>query len=524
MSSIILEYIKGCLCFEDRTDYIEDDKQLFDRISSLFFEYFYVTKSDEYIISPKGIDIESMIHVVHELHHLSQDLSFTSCYIERNLISQIITPVLHQLALLKEGEPLILINENYKINPYYLNGNKENMFGAVFTHLSFYVDYFCKKIEIPFSGAFLSQFSENVFKDFSISYNDLLESNAHFQSLKAILDKAKMHGVFQKNPLLTKSNYFPLKISEGDVVSLDVRQVKYNGRYFNPFLLFFASTAETIWWGDIIKYFNTRFPCYSDINPGVDIEVINFLTFYSMVIETAMTLPSYDYLSNCKINYNPVIRYVYILNYVKSLSRDDIYNYSIGRFEKFFNDCANKFGWMTYDETYDTFDFKQCDNSFYNVCMTEAYKLRKKIDYHILNVILKFPKLPVFLRNEDSFKVLYSGGKIFFVDCPYKNLDDAYFREYNDWKNQELNFDEMINLQGIVLKDIGNNLCKNSLLKFLMTGNKLCCPLKSVECPLRCGLCDDIRDLDILKDCIYKFSEKHNRINKTCVLLSSLKY
>lgn len=509
-----LEYIKGCFCFADKSYYSEGQNQISERFSRIIFKYMYESKLEV-------TDIKDLISVIHELYHLTQDLSFTSCRVERNLKDRISILSSRRKDLFGGFQPLILKKDGNKINPYYYN---QNYIDTYATYLYFLIDlskvYFHNKVTVPDSARnFCALFG--IDKDISISYNDLLESSAHFHSLKAIIVKTCLNGVSISN--FSTSSYFPLHISEDGHVSVDRRQFLYNGRYFNPFILFFIATLNSIWWGDIVNYFNTCFPCNSDIDYRVNTEVIRFLTFYKMVIEVALTLPSELYVYLSGKDYNPVHRYFYILNYVNNLSREQVNSYANGRLEVFFNDCAREYGWLSYDETYETFDISGDDGSIYDITVKDFYKYRKSVDYCKLDTFIMIAKLPLLFRNEKIFKVSYIDNRIFFADCPYRDLDDAYFRQYRNYENDELDIQGMINLQGIILRNVAYRLCKNTYSEYIINGKEnISCPLMQIECPLRNDGCNDIRDLDIFKSYMSNICKNLDRSQTTCVFLSSI--
>lgn len=513
MTTYNLAYIKGCFCFEDRTP----KDNLRKRFSKTIMD---ITLRD---MKDMTINLNDAILVLHEFRHLTQDLSLTSCFVERELVSRISMMSSLFIKNRNKREPIILINDNYKLNPHYFNEKQVDPLGVlIYTELSFYSKIFLQKLTIPFSGKWLTNISRREFQDISIGYNDLLESNAHFQSLKFTVDKAISGAIFEQESQFNPLKHFPIKISDQGIVSFDRNQIKFNGRYFNPFLLFFASTIHSIWWGDIINYFNKDFPNLSNINFGVNIEVINCLTFYCMIIEVALTIPSYRYLVDSKIDYHPTTRYAYILNYIKTLSREDIYTYSTGKFESLFNSIANKYGWLTYNETNETFNFSKGEGDFQETCITEINNLRNKLKFHELNTTIQFPKMPLLLRNDDFFKVAYRDDIIFFADCPFQNLEHAYFTDHTRFEDEEMNFNKMIDIQKILLKDIANNLCKNALAKSVILGDKLTCPIKAIECPLRGDYCDEINDLNILKKHVCSKCNSLGKKRKTCILLNSI--
>ena len=518
MSFKNLAYIKGCLCFEDRTSYANEEIKLSDRFSNLLHNLIYSSSADD-------SDIDDLIQVAHELKHLIQDLSLTSCHVEQEIMSHISMLCSLRSDLLKEGQSLLLLNKGGIINPFYLNeSNVDPVVMLLCTYISFYFRYFLAKDNIPDSGKNLTAWTGKLFDDISLSYTDLLESHAHFQSLKTILDKVNHKLITPKLQPLNVSRYFPMKITDRGELLLDARQIKFNGRYFNPLVLFFSATRNSIWWGDIINYFNTSFPKLSNIHAGVDIEVNNFLVFYHMVMETALTLPSYGFLLDTKDDYNPVHRYVRILNFVSSLSRENVYGYIIGKFEFFYDECAAKFGWLSYKETLNTFRSVDKNTNIYEQCLYDAGRLRGELDYNIFMFVLGPPKIPLVLRNDNHLRISYADNKIFFADSPYKNLSDAFFRKYVRWENKELNIDEMRDLQGSVLKDIANKLCRMAVAKAYVTGEKLSCPLKSNECSFRCGICDDIKNLQLHRMTLKELLKSQNCDDNSCILLCSLSH
>lgn len=513
MAASNLTYVKGCFCFEDKTIYNEEDTKLYEHFSEFLFNYLYGDEQGSF-------DVDVVIPVAHELLHLTQDLSLTSSYVEQHLVDQITMLSSLRPEMLSSKEPLFLATQDYCINPCYFNQSSVDPVAVLaYTLLSFYSKLFLHKEIIPYTGRILSGWTGMDMKDMSISYNDLLESQAHFQSLKSVFDRVLLNKMSQIKPHQSPSKYFPLKCSSDGALSVDAKQIKYNGRYFNPFIYYFLSTSKSIWWGDIVNYFNTRFPCPSDINPGVNVEVANCLTFYNMVIEVSLTIPSYGYMVDCQTSYNPVHRFAYVMSFVSGLTRDDIYRYSTGRIELFFNDCAKKFNWLNYEETIKTFTFDK-GGDFLGVCISDAISFRREHDYYAINAHLFVPKIPLLLRNDSFFKVSYIGEQVFFADCPYRSIDDAFFREYKEWENTKLDPLEMMEFQGQTLKNIGSILCKRAVAKSFITGNTLSCPLKSIECPLRNESCDSISDITLLRRQIGYICKSKGRENKSCVLLS----
>ena len=114
MSFKNLAYIKGCLCFEDRTSYANEEIKLSDRFSNLLHNLIYSSSADD-------SDIDDLIQVAHELKHLIQDLSLTSCHVEQEIMSHISMLCSLRSDLLKEGQSLLLLNKGGIINPFYLN-------------------------------------------------------------------------------------------------------------------------------------------------------------------------------------------------------------------------------------------------------------------------------------------------------------------------------------------------------------------------------------------------------------------
>ena len=263
MSAKNLAYVKGCFCFEDRTNYENGEIELSDKFSKILHNLIYSSPVDE-------SDIEDLVLIAHELKHLIQDLSVTSCHVERRLLSDISMFCSLRPNLLKEGQALL---------------SKDGI----------YFKLFRAKDKIPYSGQRLTVWTKMAYVDIRHSYTDLLESHAHFQSLKTILDKVNHNLIVPIEPAENVPRYFPMKVTDNGELLLDARQIKYNGRYFNPFILYFSATGSSIWWGDIINYINTCFPKLSDTHPGVDVEVLNCLNFYHMVMETALMLPSYAF-------------------------------------------------------------------------------------------------------------------------------------------------------------------------------------------------------------------------------------
>lgn len=516
MAATNFTYIKGCFCFEDKTIYNDADKKLFEHFSILLHNYFFGDENGSF-------DVDEVIPLAHELIHLTQDLSLTACYVEQQLVGQIAMLSSLHPNLLSSREPLLLSEKNYCLNPYYLNQTSIDPFAIyIYTQLSFYSKIFLHKELIPYTGRILSGWTGTDFKDIYISYNDLLESHAHFQSLKSVLDRILLNKISHVKPNASPSKYFPLKLLNDGTVSLDARQIKYNGRYFKPFIYYFLSTSNSIWWGDIVNYFNTSFPCPSDLDSGVDVEVANCLAFYSMVVEASLMIPSYGYMVDCKTSYNPVHRFVYIMNFVNGLTRDDIFRYSTGRFEVFFNDCSKKYNWLNYEDTLKTFKFDQRRNEPFVKYISDAVNLKREHDYYFINAHLSLPRVPLFLRNDTFFKVSYVHEQIFFADCPYRSIDDAFFKEYKERSDGKLDPLEIIDMQGHTLKNIGSLMCKRAVTKSFITGKTLSCPLKLIECPLRNQSCDCIQDIAEFRRIINSMCDSKGRENKTCVLLSAI--
>lgn len=492
MSAKNLAYVKGCFCFEDRTNYENGEIELSDKFSKILHNLIYSSPVDE-------SDIEDLVLIAHELKHLIQDLSVTSCHVERRLLSDISMFCSLRPNFLKEGQALL--SKDGKVDP---------IAALLCDYISFYFKLFRAKDKIPYSGQRLTVWTKKAFDDISLSYTDLLESHAHFQSLKTILDKVNHNLIVPIEPAENVPRYFPMKVTDNGELLLDARQIKYNGRYFNPFILYFSATGSSIWWGDIINYFNTCFPKLSDTHPGVDVEVLNCLNFYHMVMETALMLPSYAFLADSNDDYNPVHRYVRVLNFISSLTRDRVYAYATGKFTVFFDNCAAKYGWLSYEETLNTFkpNDQERNTCIYDQCLYDACKLREELDYNVFTFVLGPPKLPLVLRNDAHLRISYAEQKVFFADCVYKNFSEAFFREYEQWQNKELEYVEMHNMQGAVLKDIAGLLCRNSVAKAFVTGEILSCPLKSNECPHRCEMCDNINEIDSIRANINKKNEE----------------
>lgn len=518
MSAKNLAYVKGCFCFEDRTNYVNGEIELSEKFSKILHNLIYSSPVDE-------SDIEDLVQMAHELKHLIQDLSLTSCQVERRLLSDISMFCSLRPNFLKEGQALL--SKDGQINPFYFNERFVDPIAVLLCdYISFYFKYFLAKDKIPYSGQRLTVWTKKAFDDISLSYIDLLESHAHFQSLKMILDKVNHNLVVPMETAKNVPRYFPMKVTEKGELLLDARQIKYNGRYFNPFILYFSATGSSIWWGDIINYFNTCFPKLSDTHPGVDVEVLNCLNFYHMVMETALMLPSYAFLADSNDDYNPVHRYVRVLNFISSLTRDRIYAYATGKFTVFFDECAAKYGWLSYKETLNTFKSsdKERNTCIYDQCLYDACKLREDMDYNVFNFVLGPPKLPLVLRNDAHLRISYAEQKVFFADCLYKNFSEAFFREYEKWQNKELESVEMHNIQGAILKDIAGLLCRNSVSKAFVTGEKLSCPLKNNECPHRCGLCDNINDIESFRVHMNNMLNHHNEGTYPCIFLHSIRF
>lgn len=518
MSAKNLAYVKGCFCFEDRTNYVNGEIELSEKFSKILHNLIYSSPVDE-------SDIEDLVQIAHELKHLIQDLSLTSCQVERRLLSDISMFCSLRPNFLKEGQALL--SKDGQINPFYFNERIVDPIAVLLCdYISFYFKYFLAKDKIPYSGQRLTVWTKKAFDDISLSYIDLLESHAHFQSLKMILDKVNHNLVVPMETAENVPRYFPMKVTEKGELLLDARQIKYNGRYFNPFILYFSATGSSIWWGDIINYFNTCFPKLSDTHPGVDVEVLNCLNFYHMVMETALMLPSYAFLADSNDDYNPVHRYVRVLNFISSLTRDRIYAYATGKFTVFFDECAAKYGWLSYKETLNTFKSsdKERNTCIYDQCLYDACKLREDMDYNVFNFVLGPPKLPLVLRNDAHLRISYAEQKVFFADCLYKNFSEAFFSEYEQWQNKELESVEMHNIQGAILKDIAGLLCRNSVSKAFVTGEKLSCPLKNNECPHRCELCDNINDIESFRVHMNNMLNHHNEGTCPCIFLHSIRF
>lgn len=471
----VFEYKKNCFLLEDNTNYRDNDEHLATAIKEL---YKNCNSPDE---------IRKFLNIDHEINHLTQDLSFPSSfteYIFNQYIYRLVVSFPHDgsvtFPLYANNIPTNTAGTKLDIN--YL------MLYEIYHKESIYHALFIQPIKAFGIAEKLGKISNGIINNFNISYQDLLESHAYFKSLFDLCAlKSSEKNIIQE--VLNHDRLFPIKCEERGKITFDWISFMCRSPYLFPFYLFMEATSLN--WGNIIHYINSDFPDYSYPDK---IEFVNCYFLYTLVIEAAITIPSFIFIRD-KLQdgsyeietFQPVARFFKILWFIAELNYVDLLTYRTGDIASFIDKLAKKYGWPDYNTTKKSFtQSSEYGNDCFCSMINTTFSIKNSS-----NALFTMPfffiesnfTFPIICRTKDKMKITSltgndNGEKI--CDSFYK----AYF--HNDNSSKGLKYQESLKFV------LDNIFIKNIIETELFTGGNFCCPMNNHDCKFRSDFCNDI--------------------------------